>query len=82
MTKIIEIEIKLSPFFKYYTPEGCESSFKLVLENATTPADITKKLGLPNGIQKLILVNGTSVQDSHRLCNGDSVNIFPAMAGG
>jgi len=82
MTKLIEIEIKLSPFFKNYTPEMREPLFKLIFENSVMPADIIKELGIANGVQKLILVNGTPVQDNYRLRDGDSVAIFPAITGG
>jgi len=68
------------PCFNLNTKEG---KFSISLEEGSTIQNLLNKLGLPEDITKLILVNGIKPNSNEiQLQYGDVVAIFPPMAGG
>jgi molybdopterin converting factor small subunit len=52
------------------------------LRDGTTIKNLLNKLELPEGITKVIVVNGLSSNNERKLREGDVVAIFPPLAGG
>ena len=44
--------------------------------------DVTRSLGIPGDLARVVLVNGRDVEPRDRLGPGDIVTIFPPLAGG
>jgi len=43
---------------------------------------LMKRLGIPIGLKKIILVNGRHRSEDHVLLDGDTVVFFPPLEGG
>lgn len=44
--------------------------------------DVTRRLGIPGDLARVVLVNGRDAAPGDRLSPGDIVTIFPPLAGG
>ncbi len=84
----MEIELKLFMRFKQFLPEGAKKGIaKVTLQEGTTFADLLRILGMPGPEDKIIVINGISHKQGPRanaieLKDGDTVAIFPPIAGG
>jgi len=79
----MNIELKLFFDFKNFLPSGSGKNTTIInLENGTTVQKLIKILKLPPGIPKNIILNGITVKNDRELKEGDSVAVFPPMAGG
>ncbi len=79
----MNVEIKLFFNLAQYLPPGSEkSSARISLAEGTTVHDLLQQLNLPADITKTVLVNGIRTEDGAPLHEGDSIAVFPPMAGG
>jgi molybdopterin converting factor small subunit len=79
----IEVEVQLFFDFTQYLPHGSQNRKSIIaLESGSTVQTLIDKLRLPPEMPKIILVNGIRPQNKGVLQDGDSVAIFPPMAGG
>jgi molybdopterin converting factor small subunit len=79
----INIEVQLYYDLVKYVPAGTkEKKFFVSLGDGTTIKNLLNKLELPEGITKVIVVNGLSSNNERKLREGDVVAIFPPLAGG
>lgn len=79
----MKVQVKLFATMKEFLPgQGDYSSCQVELNQGATAADVLRKLGIPEEIPKIILINGVVVKPDHRLAEGDAVSIFPPIAGG
>ena len=79
----INIEVQLYFDLAQYLPAGAkEKKFPMTLAEGTTVQNLLNKLGLPEEITKVIVVNGLSANNERKLQEGDVVAIFPPLAGG
>jgi molybdopterin converting factor small subunit len=82
-TSFMDIEVKLFATLRDYLPRGSDRfSCKLKIEGRPRVQDIISKLKIPEGIPKIILVNGVHGKNDQTLKEGDVVSIFPPVAGG
>ena len=54
----------------------------LDVAEGSTVDDVTRSLGIPGDLARVVLVNGRDVEPGDRLAPGDIVTIFPPLAGG
>jgi len=54
----------------------------LEVEPGKTVADVLEHLGVPPEEARLVFVNRRAVEKDHILADGDSVGVFPPVAGG
>ena len=54
----------------------------LTVPDGATVADVLHRLALPEGLPRLVLVNGTDAAPARRLAAGDVVSVLPPLAGG
>jgi len=79
----MEIEVKLFANFRDYLPEGSDRfSCTMKLQPSERVADVIERLGLPKDHPKVILINGVHGKEDDRLKEGDTLSIFPPVAGG
>lgn len=79
----MKVQVKLFATMKEFLPApGDYSSCQVELNEGATATDVLAKLGIPEDIPKIILINGVVVKPDHQLTDGDTVSIFPPIAGG
>ena len=78
------IEIRLFSYFKKYLPDpgSVDNSCFLDIEENTAVKRVLSELGVPLDIPKVIRINNQEGHLEDILKNGDSLTIFPPMAGG
>jgi sulfur carrier protein len=74
----MKLEIKLFASLQKYMP----NVKKVELNGNSTVLDLLKKIGMSFSEVSIILVNGHQVKLDHTLNQGDTVAIFPPIAGG
>lgn len=80
-TATIEIHIKLSLYFKKYTPVDT-SEFSWEISPGTTVDQLVTTLGISKDSMFLVNVNGRMATLTQTLSQGDLVVIFPPVQGG
>ena len=81
----MKIEIKLFANLKRLLPTHAEgSTATLEVEDGLTVAALVEQLQVPKEMAQLVLVNGVNIEgdNSRTLQDGDTVSIFPPVAGG
>lgn len=79
----MEIEVKLFATLRDYLPKGSSRfSCKMEVDGQTRVREILTRLNIPEGMPKIILVNGVHGKKEQVLKEGDVLSIFPPVAGG
>lgn len=77
------VEIKLSTTLRRHVPGyNPEKGILLETANSMSAADIARKLGLPLGEIKFIMLNGRCQPLDARVGDNDRLAFFPAVGGG
>jgi len=74
----MEVEIKLFASLQKFMP----NAEKVELDNNCTVLNLLEKIGINSSEVAIILVNGRHVDLDQRLHEGETVAIFPPIAGG
>ena len=67
---------------RQYSPDGEGDVFELELVPETSAGMVHQALGLPAKLQTVILVNGRHATADTPLFDGDTLTLYPTMAGG
>jgi molybdopterin converting factor small subunit len=79
----MHIEVKLFATLRDYLPKGSDRfSCKMETDGRTRVKDIVSRLGIPDEIPRIILINGVHGKMEQVLKEGDVLSIFPPIAGG
>jgi molybdopterin converting factor small subunit len=80
----MRIEIKLFANLRKYLPPGSTgSTATIALREGATIETLIRHLSIPLELAQMVLVNGEQTREFDRLlADGDSVSIFPPVAGG
>jgi len=84
----VEIELKMFMKYKQFLPrEAHDGKVKISLPDRATFQDLLRSIGMPAADDKIIVINGISHKQSAAvnavvLHEGDTVAIFPPIAGG
>ena len=79
----MKIKLKLFATFREYLPEGNDGhSIMLELDENTNVENVLQQMKLPVDIPKIILINGLQKTANEVLHEGDTLSIFPPIAGG
>lgn len=82
----MKVNVKLFATFRQYAPaDAHDGSFSLELSKEGRIGDLVTKLGMPGQPAPpawIILVNGRRGELDDRLEEGDTLSIFPPIAGG
>jgi len=76
---MIQIELKLFVTLARYLPSKSEV---YDIEEGTTINQLITDLGIPNGIVKLIFINGKKQDRNYLIQHKDRVGLFPPVGGG
>ena len=74
----MKLEIKLFASLQKYMP----NTEKVELDDNGTVLDLLKKIGINPSEAAIILVNGRHVELNQTLFEGETIAIFPPIAGG
>jgi molybdopterin converting factor small subunit len=80
----LRVEVRLfATLRKYLPPSGDGSSARLEMPAGSSVADVVNKLGIPNAMVHLVLVDGRHEPSKGRLLDDGAVlSIWPPIAGG
>lgn len=77
------VEVRLFATLAQFLPPGSrDGSIMLDVPDGATIADVARRLGIPSGLDRVLLLNGVEAEAGQRLRSGDVVDIFPPLAGG
>jgi len=77
------IKLKLFATFREYLPEGNDGhSCEIKVPDESRVDSIIEGIKLPQDIPKIILINGLQKTARDILKDGDTLSIFPPIAGG
>ena len=78
----MRITIKLYSMLRSYLKDGENGVGILEFPDEAKIADVLKYLGVPDKIPKIMLINGEQKSLNDPLAEGDTLSVFPPMAGG
>ena len=79
----MKVHIKLLGTYRRYLPSGAQGSVYLLdVPDSTDIEALLAQVDVPPGGGQVVLVNGRTPSDGQVLEEGDTVALFPAMAGG
>ena len=78
----MKVRVTLLVSLRQYTPDGGGDVFELELDPETSAGMVPEALGLPAKLQTVMLVNGRHATEDTPLSDGDTLTLYPAMAGG
>lgn len=79
----MKVEVRLFATLVSFLPaHGCDGAAELEIPEGSSVAEITRRLGIPSDLARVVLVNGRDVGADAVLAARDVVTIFPPLAGG
>jgi molybdopterin converting factor small subunit len=79
----VTVDVKLfATLRKYLPPEAKEKKVRLTLDEGRTVGDALDAAGVPRAEAHLLILNGDSRSLDHPLRDGDTLSVFPPVAGG
>ena len=79
----MRIEVRLfANLAAFLPPHGHDGVAELEIPDGSTVTDVTRQLGIPHSLARVVLVNGRDADAEARLAHRDVVTIFPPLAGG
>jgi molybdopterin converting factor small subunit len=79
----MKVQVELYATLTKFLPPGAEGRKAMVeLPEGATVGDLLKRLGIPDGMAALHLVNGTHQPPETVLKDGETLAMFPPLAGG
>jgi molybdopterin converting factor small subunit len=79
----VRVEVRLFATFASYLPPGSGGGAAMIeMPAGSTVDDVAARLGIPSGLQRIVLVNGYDAGPDRCLSAGDIVTLFPPLAGG
>ena len=79
----MKIEIALYATLSKFLPSGAQNR-RAVLEvkDTATVREVLDQLGIPSELPNILLVNGRQAPESAILKDGETLSVFPPLAGG
>jgi molybdopterin converting factor small subunit len=82
-SKRMKIELHLYASFKSLLPEGSNgNTFIAEVDEGITVGELLRRMNIPAGAPKIVLLNGIHANGNEILKEGDRVGAFPPVAGG
>jgi molybdopterin converting factor small subunit len=79
----MKVRVKLFATFQEYLPEGTGlDGIEIEIKEGSTLKDIYQKFNLPEKIQKITLVEGKHQKEDYVVNEGETISVFPPIAGG
>jgi sulfur-carrier protein len=79
----VKVEVRLFATLASFLPaHSRDGAAELELPEGSTVTEVTRCLGIPPDLARVVLVNGRDIGPEARLAARDVVTIFPPLAGG
>jgi len=79
----VKVEVRLFATLASFLPShGREGAAEIEIPEGGTVAEVTRRLGIPPDLARVVLVNGRDLGSEAPLAAHDVVTIFPPLAGG
>lgn len=79
----MKVEIALYATLSQYLPPGAENRKAVIdVSDGATAREIMTRLGIPQDYPNILLVNGKQAHSHAVLKDGETLAIFPPLAGG
>jgi molybdopterin converting factor small subunit len=79
----VRVEVRLfATLAAFLPPDSRDGAAELEIPEGSTVADVTRRLGIPPDLARVVLVNGRDMGAEAQLGKADVVTIFPPLAGG
>jgi len=79
----VKVEVRLFATLASFLPaHGLDGAAELEIPEGSTVTEVTRCLGIPPDLARVVLVNGRDIGPEARLAARDVVTIFPPLAGG
>jgi len=79
----VRVEVRLfATLTAFLPPDGRDGAAELEIPEGSTVIEVTRRLGIPPDLARVVLVNGRDLGSEAPLAARDVVTIFPPLAGG
>ena len=79
----MKVKVQLYAILSKYLPSNAENKTAILeIPEGTTVKGILEEMKIPEKIPKILLVNGRNAEMAHVLGEGDTLSVFPPIAGG
>jgi molybdopterin converting factor small subunit len=79
----VRVEVRLFATLQEFLPPQSRGGVAVLdVPAGSTAADVASRLGIPPGLERVLLVNGREAQPEGVLAPGDVLDLFPPLAGG
>jgi molybdopterin converting factor small subunit len=79
----VRVEVRLFATLRQYLPsESRNESAVLDVPDGSSTRDVTRRLGIPVDLERVVLVNGRDTDPDAPLTPHDVITLFPPLAGG
>ena len=77
----MKVEVRLFAMLAAHLPAGGPSAI-IEVPQGSTVGQLTRRLGIPDEMPRIALVNGRDADPEQPLHEGDALSVFPPLAGG
>ena len=77
----MQIRVELQAYLSQYSPNGAEG-FDLEVPQGATVDNIVRRLGIPEEMTSVIVINAENGEPETVLNEGDKLTLIPPLAGG
>lgn len=79
----MKVEVALYATLSKYLPPGAQNRRAVIeVKDGATVREVMNQLGIPAELPNILLVNGRQAPDAAVLKDGETLSIFPPLAGG
>ncbi len=79
----MKIEIALYATLSQYLPKSAQNRKAVIdVRDGATVDDVLRQLGIPQDHPNILLVNGKQARETTALNDGETLSVFPPLAGG
>jgi molybdopterin converting factor small subunit len=79
----VKVEVRLFATLASFLPaHGRDGAAEIEIPEGSTVTEVTRCLGIPHDLARVVLVNGRDIGPEALLTARDVVTIFPPLAGG
>jgi molybdopterin converting factor small subunit len=79
----VRVEVHLFATLERFLPAGSRNGIAIIdVPEGSTASDVTAGLGIPAGLERVLLVNGHEAAPERPLAPGDVLDVYPPLAGG